>query len=96
MTAECTCRWPYGLLLPRGTASGMEFAFFAMLADNRLDRIGSPRKSGSMSFCGVGDRYPDAKPMGYPFDRRLAQLVAQNKAMALRDIVIRWVNAPIT
>jgi len=96
-TAECTCGWPFGLLVPRGTVDGMHFKLFAMLTDNAADRIGSPKKCGSMSFCGVGDQYPDAKPMGYPFDRRLTaplgQLVATNPTMALRDVSIHWQDA---
>lgn len=47
------------------------------------------------SFCGLRDRkYPDARPMGYPFDRRpragvetLAQFLTGN--MAVTGITIR-------
>ncbi|MDX0264293.1 hypothetical protein GOL41_26965 [Sinorhizobium medicae] len=60
----CTCGWPYGMLLPRGTAAGMPFRLFAMATDNEIDKVGSQKKCGSMSFCGVGDEYPDARPMG--------------------------------
>ena len=95
---ECTCGWPFGLLVPRGTAEGMPFSLFAMLTDNRLDRVGSAKACGSMSFCGVGDRYPDARPMGYPFDRRLersvAEIVQDTPTMALRPVTIRWTNPP--
>ena len=27
---------------------------------------------GSMSYCGIlGQKYPDARPMGFPFDRKI-------------------------
>ena len=50
------------------------------------------------SFCGVRDRkYPDARPMGYPFDRRprdgvntLAQFLTGN--MAVAEINIRFTD----
>ncbi|NKL19299.1 MULTISPECIES: tyrosinase family protein [Rhizobium] len=94
----CTCGWPYGLLLPRGSAEGMSFTLFAMATDNELDRVGSQKKCGSMSFCGVGDEYPDARPMGYPFDRPfekpLADIVHENSNMMLLPLKIRWTNPP--
>ncbi|MUZ65041.1 hypothetical protein [Agrobacterium vitis] len=93
-TAECTCGWPYGLLLPKGSAAGKSFTLFAMITDNLADRVGSPKKCGSMSFCGVGDKYPDARPMGYPFDRRfeqpLAEIVARTPTMAVSNLTIRY------
>lgn len=93
-TAECSCGWPYGLLLPRGRVAGMSFTLFAMITDNIVDRVGSPKKCGSMSFCGVGDKYPDARPMGYPFDRRfeqpLSDIVARTPTMATSSISIRY------
>ena len=93
---ECTCGWPFGLLIPRGTAAGMAFSLFAMLTDNRADRrIGSPKACGSMSFCGMDDGYPNSRPMGYPLDRRLAKplsaLVSDNPNMELAGH-IRWTN----
>lgn len=95
-TTECTCGWPFGLLLPRGTAAGMRFTLFAMLTDNVADRVVPAKACGSMSFCGAGDEYPDARPMGYPFDRRLegtvADLVAAHPGMATRPVTIRWTN----
>jgi len=95
---QCTCGWPFGLLIPRGTPAGMPFSLFATLTDNRIDRIGSPKPCGSMSFCGMDDRYPDARPMGYPFDRplaaSLAAIVSANPTMRMLPISIRWTNAP--
>jgi tyrosinase len=89
--AACECGWPYHLLYPRGTSEGMRFALLAMVTkDDRLARQG---QCGSMSFCAVNEEYPDAKPMGYPFDRPLAgpmgQLVADNPSLSMRFITIR-------
>ncbi|MGH6612565.1 hypothetical protein [Sphingomonas sp.] len=89
--AACECGWPYHLLYPRGTKSGMRFALLAVVTkDDALIKQG---QCGSMSFCAVTDEYPDAKPMGYPFDRPLAvplaDLVAQNPSLALRFITIK-------
>ena len=50
------------------------------------------------SFCGLRDRkYPDARPMGYPFDRRpsdgvntLAQFLSGN--MAVTEVNIRFTD----
>lgn len=95
-TTECTCGWPFTLLLPRGTAGGMGFTLFAMVTDNRLDRVIAAKSCGSMSFCGAGEEYPDARPMGYPFDRPIAgtlgDLVARHDSMRTLPLTIRWTN----
>ncbi len=92
----CICGWPYGLLLPRGTQAGMSFKLFAMVTDNDKDKVGSQKKCGSMSFCGVGDEYPDARPMGYPFDRhfdqRFADIVERSPSMMMVPLIIKRVD----
>lgn len=53
----------------------------------------------AVSFCGLRDRkYPDARPMGYPFDRRpragvetLPQFLTGN--MAVTEITIRHADS---
>jgi hypothetical protein len=50
-----------------------------------------------MSFCGAKDRYPDQRPMGYPFDRpiserQIATAPSTQPAMAARSFRIRWLN----
>jgi hypothetical protein len=94
----CNCGWPYNLLLPRGTEAGMPFWIAAVVTDWSKDRVESST-CGSMSFCGARDRYPDARPMGYPFDRPpeggdiLGALSAQ-QSIALRSFRIRWLTQP--
>jgi hypothetical protein len=69
----CDCGWPYHLLLPRGSAAGVPFRLMVMMTDWLVDRVGADSTCGSLSFCGARDTdYPDARAMGYPFDRPVA------------------------
>ena len=47
----------------------MPFVLMVMVTDAGYDRVEDDHACGSMSFCGVRDRYPDRRNMGYPFDR---------------------------
>jgi hypothetical protein len=89
----CTCGWPYNLLLPRGTAEGMPFRIVAICSDWEIDRVAGDDGCGSLSFCGARDKYPDKRPMGYPFNARLADslpdTVMANANMAFCDFTIR-------
>ncbi|MBA3946773.1 MAG: hypothetical protein H0X37_19705 [Herpetosiphonaceae bacterium] len=95
----CNCGWPYNLLLPRGTAAGMEFRLMVLLTDWQIDKVEDNKSCGSMSFCGKRDSgYPDTRAMGYPFDRpfgatdAIAQTITSHDNMAARDITIRCTN----
>lgn len=95
--AWCDCGWPYTLLLPRGTAEGMEFRLFVMLSPG--DDLAQPASSHctSISYCGLQDKeYPDKRLMGYPFDRPFPQGIGATVAglgnMAMRTIKIRCKN----
>ncbi|CAG8848917.1 38544_t:CDS:2, partial [Gigaspora margarita] len=74
----CGCGWPYHLLLPRGTREGMKFKLFVFISDWNADKVPDSTEEGSLSMCGrkiVNERpatYPDARDMGYPFDRPYA------------------------
>jgi hypothetical protein len=95
----CDCGWPYNLLLPRGTAAGMNFRLLVMVTDWAIDRVPDDSNCGSMSYCGAKDKYPDSRGMGYPFNRpfpasrTIAQTIAAQNNMAARDITIRLVAA---
>lgn len=69
----CGCGWPNHMLIPKGTPSGMKYDLFAMVSDYELDRVEQDLVGActeAASFCGIRDRkYPDLRPMGYPFDR---------------------------
>ncbi|CAG7818443.1 unnamed protein product, partial [Allacma fusca] len=72
----CGCGWPQHMLLPRGSSAGDVFDLFVMLTDGRKDAVpngggDSGRCKQSVAFCGILDeKFPDAKAMGYPFDRK--------------------------
>ncbi|OXA58520.1 Phenoloxidase 2 [Folsomia candida] len=77
--SRCGCGWPQHLLLPRGTPFGTQFDLFAIVTDWEKDAVNSrsgptplkPPCKDALSFCGIlNEKYPDARPMGYPFDRR--------------------------
>jgi hypothetical protein len=76
---NCGCGWPHHLLVPRGTPDGMPFDLFVMVTNGDEDEVweedhnpfGSQCKPSPI-YCGIWNRkYPDARPMGYPFDREL-------------------------
>jgi hypothetical protein len=89
----CTCGWPYNLLLPRGRSDGMDFLIIAAATDWHKDNV-TESHCGSMSYCGGKDRYPDARPMGYPFARPfpspgIVAPLTQRAEMAMRRLTIR-------
>ncbi|KAJ8669026.1 hypothetical protein QAD02_000285 [Eretmocerus hayati] len=75
----CGCGWPEYLLLPKGLpGQGYRMVLFAMITNYELDRVvqdrtpapGQPGCKPSFAFCGLFDeKYPDKRPMGFPFDR---------------------------
>lgn len=73
----CQCGWPYTLLLPRGTETGMGFRLLVLLTDAAQDQVSEPEDCGSMSYCGAADRYPDVRDMGYPFSRPFQKPIAE-------------------
>jgi tyrosinase len=94
----CDCGWPYTLLIPSGESgeTGSTFKLLVSVTDWEQDQVGSSRSCGSMSYCGATDEYPDARRMGYPFDRPLsrpiAEIVASEPSMTMRDVSIRCTN----
>ena len=95
-TLWCDCGWPYGMLLPSGasTPGGSPFKLVAVVTDHRLDHANEADTCGSMSFCGAADEYPDARAMGYPFDKPFPAAdplatISAHRAMAVRDLTIR-------
>ncbi|KAJ8679159.1 hypothetical protein QAD02_014946 [Eretmocerus hayati] len=97
----CGCGWPHHMLLPRGTPQGYPMELFVMVSDFELDRVDQKDPSGcseSISFCGLRDRkYPDARAMGFPFDRTaragvksLSEFLTPN--MKVQQVNIRFSN----
>jgi hypothetical protein len=70
---NCGCGWPHHLLLPKGSVKGSVFDLFVMATEGSdwVKPETSPC-SKPFLFCGIeGGVYPDKRPMGYPFDRRI-------------------------
>ncbi|XP_058460273.1 phenoloxidase 8-like [Malaya genurostris] len=104
----CGCGWPEHMLLPKGTAEGMVFDLFVMISNYAGDSIGQEfdeniNCNDSHSFCGLRDKlYPDARSMGFPFDRKspamvhtLQQYMAANSNMRATDVTIKFRNTVI-
>nr|CAG8442723.1 11309_t:CDS:2 [Entrophospora candida] len=96
----CDCGWPFHLLLPRGRKSGMKFKLLVFITDWSKDKVPTLSRCGSLSFCGAekpADKYPDLRPMGYPFDRPFKDGSYEKTFSGLNnatisDISIRWVD----
>ncbi|XP_065201957.1 phenoloxidase 1-like [Planococcus citri] len=107
----CGCGWPDHMLVPRGTRDGYPCSLFVMISNYQDDRVenssmdnGGGGCDNAVSFCGVrNSRYPDRRPMGFPFDRlpragapTINQFLTPN--MRVQDVVIRFtdriVNGP--
>ncbi|XP_054706209.1 hemocyanin G chain-like [Uloborus diversus] len=96
----CSCGWPENMLIPRGTHKGMDFELFVMLTDYTVDNPeGAANKTicnDAVSYCGAKDqKYPDKKPMGFPFDRPIhartaAEFLTEN--MILQDVKIKFLG----
>jgi len=92
----CDCGWPYTLLLPRGTEQGMKFRLLVVITSgDDLLVDDTSKECTSISYCGLQDeKYPDKRPMGYPFDRPLSvsSTIAKHENWASRIIGIRCRN----
>ncbi|KFB48434.1 AGAP004975-PA-like protein [Anopheles sinensis] len=104
----CNCGWPHHLLIPKGTPEGMQFDLFAMISNYADDTVNQEfdenvNCNDSHSFCGLRDQlYPDRRPMGYPFDRRmptavrsLGDFLRPNSNMAMAQVQVRFTNTVI-
>lgn len=98
----CGCGWPQHMLIPKGTEAGLASQVFVMISNydgDRIDQDIGGQCSDASSFCGIRNRkYPDARAMGYPFDRRprdgvstLPQFLTPN--MRVADVTIRHTNS---
>ncbi|CAB5185182.1 uncharacterized protein OCT59_007578 [Rhizophagus irregularis] len=95
----CDCGWPFHLLLPRGRRGGMKFKLLVFISDWSEDEVPRISRCGSISFCAseASEKYPDKKPMGYPFDRPFKnnsyeETFAGLNNVVIRDICINWVD----
>lgn len=86
----CGCGWPSNMLIPRGSLEGLGGQLFVMITDysgDKVDDEGTGTCNDAFAYCGVRDgRYPDKKPMGYPFDRK-SRAIPNNIVPSLDDFV---------
>ncbi|CAG7818442.1 unnamed protein product [Allacma fusca] len=93
----CGCGWPQHLLLPKGTREGVVFDLFVMLTDGTKDAVpkvgeNCPKCKFSVAFCGILDEpYPDAKPMGFPFDRIGKSTYSSGNGSGLMDCLEEFI-----
>lgn len=65
------CGQPDRLLLPKGTKQGMDFHFDVYITSGS-DSVHDSVQDGNHAYCGMhGQKYPDKKPMGFPYDRNV-------------------------
>jgi len=71
---EHQCGIPNRMLLPKGTPEGMEFWLAVMVSDaSEDDHDNLETGHRSHGQCGIrGSTYPDHQPMGFPYDRKIA------------------------
>ncbi|XP_076636736.1 phenoloxidase subunit A3 isoform X2 [Colletes latitarsis] len=98
----CGCGWPQHMLVPRGSKEGFPMVLFVMISNYNNDVVEQDEPSSTcrdaVSYCGLKDRkYPDARPMGFPFDRRprdkvetLAEFLTGN--MAITELSIKFTD----
>lgn len=95
----CGCGWPQHMLIPKGTAEGLPVQIFVMISDYSKDKVEQPLEgmcNDAASYCGVrGQKYPDKRAMGYPFDRNARQGVDNLRSfltpnMFIIDATIRF------
>uniref|UniRef100_A0AAG5DFL8 Tyrosinase copper-binding domain-containing protein n=1 Tax=Anopheles atroparvus TaxID=41427 RepID=A0AAG5DFL8_ANOAO len=104
----CSCGWPSHMLVPKGDFIGVEYDLFAMVSNFERDRVNPvfDERVGcndAHSFCGLRDRtYPDARNMGFPFDRRIpntvrsfADFVAPYQNMKVTKVTVRFTNTVV-
>lgn len=83
---NCGCGWPLNLLIPRGNEQGMRGTIFVLATDWMQDGE-NPQEHlyGSWSYCGqkgMNSKYPDIRPMGFPFDR----LIVDKRSKPMKDL----------
>ncbi|XP_045601340.1 hemocyanin A chain-like [Procambarus clarkii] len=73
-----SCGHPQRLLLPKGREQGMDFWLDVIITsgdDGVQDDLTVNDHGSTHSYCGIhGQKYPDKRPMGFPFDRPIPDL----------------------
>jgi len=89
------CGWPQNLLLPKGTRHGKQFSLVVMLTkllpgDAALTADQDLVSASAFVHCGLpgGNRVPDSRPMGFPYDRPVTWQVAGRANMKQTEVKI--------
>ncbi|KYQ50113.1 Phenoloxidase subunit A3 [Trachymyrmex zeteki] len=92
----CGCGWPQYMLVPKGKEEGFRMDLFIMISDYTGDAVEQDEPTGckdAASFCGLRDRkYPDARPMGFPFDRRVRTDVRTLSDFLISNMAVTQIN----
>ncbi|XP_050441246.1 phenoloxidase 1-like [Adelges cooleyi] len=88
----CGCGWPQNMLIAKGTPEGLPCELFVMVSNGVIDQVEKSQGDGTCknasSYCGVLDKkYPDARAMGYPFDRPAEDRPGVKKVETLQDFL---------
>lgn len=70
------CGFPNNLLIPKGTKDGIKFKLTVYISDETEE--GWIEEYPNYPLCGTlnGVKFPDSKPMGFPFDRPGTKFIA--------------------
>lgn len=86
------CGYPEHLLLPKGKKGGQAFTFHVIVTPyhKQEDADFQPYNYKAFSYCGTGinRKFPDDKPMGYPFDRHINLNDFYTPNQYFKDVVI--------
>ncbi|CAG8524317.1 12130_t:CDS:2 [Racocetra fulgida] len=92
----CDCGWPYHMILPRGIkGEGIKFKLLVFISDGTNDMVPLYDQCGSTVLCGGekwADRIPDARPLGYPFDKPFKNGSYEETFKGLHNVAIRNVS----
>lgn len=96
----CSCGWPEHMLIPKGNHRGMDFELFVVATDYAEDAVNGHGENSecmdAVSYCGAKDqKYPDKKPMGFPFDRVIEALTFEEfltPSMSCTDVRIKYTD----
>ncbi|KAF0314813.1 hypothetical protein GQ607_017955 [Colletotrichum asianum] len=84
--------YPERLLVPKGKKGGQAFTFYVIVTPYHQvnEKDFQPYDHKAFSYMGVGQNrvYPDDKPLGYPFDRKIYSNDFYTPNQYFKDVVI--------
>jgi len=89
-----SCGLPNRMLLPKGKEEGMVFSLVVAVTDATQDPLHEElekKDHKSHAHCGInGEKYPDHRPMGFPFDRKIddTRVILNADNIAFSDVKV--------